>query len=236
MPAMPRIRIKICGIRDAAIARQTALAGADAIGLVFVPETPRYVPSTAQAREILAALPPFCTPVGLFVDAPDKLVRETAAATGLTTVQLHGREGPAYAADLAPLRVIKAVGFSGPETAGQLSQWRHAPANVVGLLIDAPPPQAPDVTTTDIKDATPPLQTGGHGRTFDWQGLADMQQRGELAGLPPIILAGGLTPTNVAQAIQTVRPYAVDVSSGVERNKGEKDMDLIHQFIDAVNG
>lgn len=210
-------RIKICGIRDTQAAWAAVDGGAHAIGLVFVKGSPRYV-SQAQARSLIQDLPPLIEVVGLFVDEPVEWVRATAMELGLSTVQLHGHETPAYAQSLRPLRVIKAAGFE-PQTAAQtLEAWQ---GKVSALLWDASP--APKATAE---------QRGGSGRRFDWEALASLRQP---AGRElPIILAGGLTPDNVAQAVRTVQPWAVDVSSGVESHRGVKDPSRIIAFCQAV--
>ncbi|HEX7010296.1 MAG TPA: phosphoribosylanthranilate isomerase [Phycisphaeraceae bacterium] len=230
---MPRTRIKICGIRDAATAFVAAEAGADAVGLVFVPGSPRQI-TLEEARHIVAALPPWVEPVGLFRDEPADRILQAANALRLRTVQLHGNEPPELAAELAPLRVIKALPFDGPEPIrAAIDRWRSC-ANLAGLLLDAPPTPGEKLT-------------GGSGRQLDWNQLAQLiqlLQRGSApsaeaavrspAPLPPIVLAGGLRPDNVIQAIATVRPYGVDVSSGVESARGVKDRRLIQAFCCAV--
>lgn len=213
---MTRTRIKICGVRDVETARAAVGAGADAIGLVFVSASPRAVTVEAAAA-IARALPPMVEPIGLFVDEPADRVREIAAAVGLRTVQLHGRERPGDVESLAPLRVIKALPFDPARASETLAPWRCGPDNLAAILWDAPPSTAADLT-------------GGSGRVLDWTALAAV----DMAGLPPVILAGGLTPGNVAGAIAAVRPYAVDVSSGVESSRGVKDTALIRAFCDAV--
>jgi phosphoribosylanthranilate isomerase len=221
-PQPARTRIKVCGVRDVKTAAAATQAGADALGLVFVPASPRAV-SVAQARKIVAALPIFVEPVGLFVNAPLRKVIATAKALGLRTVQLHGDETPDYVARLAPLRVIKAINLA--EITGEdLAAWRKASDNLAGLLWDAAPPEA----------AKRKGLTGGHGRQPDGQALAMLTQSVHLTGLPPAILAGGLTPENVATAVALIRPYGVDVSSGVESRRGVKDPALIAAFCAAV--
>ena len=218
---MTRTRIKVCGVRDARTALAAADAGADAVGLVFAPASPRAVTS-AQARKIVAALPGFVEPVALFVNAPLEKVRATAQALGIRTVQLHGDESPAYAAKLAPLRVIKALTLGG--TVADLAAWKKAGANLAGLLWDAPAPES---------DRRRGL-TGGGGQTGDWHALALLAPSAPTTNLAPMILAGGLNPENVAAAIALVQPYAVDVSSGVESRRGVKDPKLIEAFCAAV--
>lgn len=218
---MPRTRIKICGITtpDAAIA--AAAAGADAIGLVFVPGSPRLV-SLEVARDIVAALPAFVEPIGLFVNNIEH-ARRTADALRLRTVQLHGDESPQDVVQLAPLRVLKSIGFQSRYVSDHMATWRDVP-NVAGVLFDAPP-SSPDTVAGE---------RGGSGRRFDWDALARLVHGGVLHHAPPMFLAGGLTPDNVADAISMLHPYAVDVSSGVESTRGIKDASLILAFCDAV--
>jgi len=217
---MPRTRIKICGISTVEAALAAAAAGADAIGLVFVRSSPRHV-EVDVAMKIAAALPAFVEPVGLFADLPVEKVRDIAQVTGLKTLQLHGREGPAYITQLKQYRVIKAVGFDPDRLADRVGPWRRIAGNLVGLLLDSPP-------------ATDEGLGGGTGQAFDWQRLAEIKSAGALDDLPPLTLAGGLNTDNVADAVRTVRPYAVDVSSGVEAQRGVKDLQKIATFCDAV--
>jgi phosphoribosylanthranilate isomerase len=219
---MSRTRIKICGVRDVSTALAAAHAGADAVGLVFVEGSPRQV-SDEEAGRIVAALPAFVEPVGLFVDAPLERVLEMTEVLGLRTVQLHGQEDWSYVQRLAGLRVMKAFGFDADTIEPQLDGWRQSPTSLAAILLDAPPPET-----------TIPGQQGGGGKTFDWGNLITRINHGLLADLPPMVLAGGLSPVNVGAAIREVRPYAVDVSSGVERTRGVKDMTLIEAFCDAV--
>ncbi len=236
---MARTRIKICGIRDMASALIAAEAGADAIGLVFVEKSPRFV-TVAAARAIVSNLPALVEPVALFADASVDHVRETARAVGVRTLQLHGSETHEMVASLAEFRVIKAVNFagigSGQGDASQFDQWmrRPWPVNVCALLVDAP----------QEKGAGHDRLTGGGGKAFDWTRLAAVvggahPTQGSTAAMgaarPQLILAGGLTPENVAEAIRVVKPWAVDVSSGVESSRGVKDAGKIRAFCQAVN-
>jgi phosphoribosylanthranilate isomerase len=205
-----RTRVKICGITRVEDALAAAAAGADAIGLVFAEASPRCV-SADQARTIAAALPPFITVVGLFVDAPAARIREVLGQVPLDLLQFHGRETPEDCRQFGR-PYIKAVRMTpGVDLAAEARRYAQA----AGLLLDAYDPQL----------------AGGTGATFDWT-------RVPLDLGKPVILAGGLTPENVARAIQAVRPYAVDVSSGVEQSKGIKDAAKIAAFIRtvAVNG
>jgi phosphoribosylanthranilate isomerase len=195
--------VKICGITRVEDGLAAAHAGAHAIGLVFHSSSPRAV-SVDRAREIARNLPPFVTAVGLFVDAPAEAVRAVLAAVPLQLLQFHGAEPPDYCAGFA-LPYIKAVRVS----AGvDLLQYATRYSAARGLLLDA------FVAGTH----------GGTGSAFDWDLIPpDLRL--------PVVLAGGLTPDNVGEAIRRVRPWAVDVSSGVEREKGIKDAAKIAAFI-----
>ncbi|WP_003543320.1 phosphoribosylanthranilate isomerase [Desulfotomaculum nigrificans] len=197
---MSSLRIKICGIRDPRTGYAAALVGADAIGMVLAPSRRQVTPE--QAREICQALPPMVTRVGVFVNTPAEEVRQIAHFCGLDIVQLHGQESPDYCRNLG-LRCIKALPARDRHT---LEQARLYP--VSAILVDA-----------FVKG-----QTGGTGCTFNWHLLDDLDLK------LPLILAGGLTPDNVGRAVALVRPFAVDVSSGVEVN-GQKDIHLITAFI-----
>lgn len=179
-------------------------AGADAIGLVFYRASPRYV-SVAAAQAIVAALPPFVTAVGLFVDAGAHEIKETLGAVPLGLLQFHGAEDAAFAQQFG-LPYLKAIRMRGGvdvlATVGQHSR-------AAGFLLDA-------------FDAN---KAGGTGHTFDWQRIP--------AAVPNLVLAGGLNAHNVAAAIQQCKPYAVDVSSAVESTPGLKDATKIQQFIAA---
>lgn len=226
---MPRTRIKICGVSTEEAARAAAMAGADAIGLVFVEGSPRRV-TLEQARSILAVLPAFVDPVGLFVNALEDTIRRTAAALQLRTVQLHGDETPRMVAKLNPLRVLKSIAFESRHVSDQLATWRNV-SNVAGVLFDAPPPSVSE----DSAAVPASIERGGTGRRFDWDAMAKLVHAGVFRGhTPPLILAGGLTPENVADAVARLRPYAVDVSSGVESSRGVKDPERIRAFCRAV--
>lgn len=200
------VRVKICGIRDEAAAAAAAAAGADAVGFVFA--SSRRQVDVAQARRIAATLPPFVARVGVFVDDALDRVRAAADAVPLDAVQLHGDETPedCEALQTAGVRVIKALRLRGPLPAAEAARW---PA--VAVLLDSYRPDA----------------YGGTGVPFDWRWAA------EAAGRVRIILSGGLTPETVGQAIAAVRPYSVDVSSGVETG-GRKDPGKIRAFVAAV--
>ncbi|MEO0515478.1 MAG: phosphoribosylanthranilate isomerase [Planctomycetota bacterium] len=218
--ALCRTRIKICGLRDVDTALAAAEAGADFIGLNFVEASPRYV-APAVARDICESLPAHVTAVGLFCNQPIESVLDIVQAVGLDTVQLHGEETAAYAKQLVGLHILKAFGFDAEALPIQLNGWVGMGDQLTSLLIDAPP--KPDA-----------LITGGAGEAFDWSQLVAFEQSDGFADLPPYLLAGGLTPQNVGEAIRTVRPWGVDVSSGVESSRGVKDSGLIEGFCDAV--
>lgn len=207
-------RVKICGITRPQDAVTAADAGVDAIGLVFA-KSPRLV-TPSRAREIVAALPPFVTAVGVFVNARPVTIRRIADFVGFSTVQLHGDESPARVAELAPLHVIKALRVRDRSFVDDLARFRDA--GVCGILLDAYSPTA----------------RGGSGKRFDWDLVNQARQAGALDFAPPLILAGGLTPQNVRTAIRSVRPHGVDVSGGVESSPGVKSADLIERFIAAV--
>ncbi|MCS5592335.1 MAG: phosphoribosylanthranilate isomerase [Gammaproteobacteria bacterium] len=199
-------KIKICGFTNAQVARAAALAGVDAIGLVFYGPSPRNV-SIEVAREIVAALPPFVNRVGLFVNANPSQIDEVLCEVPLDTLQFHGDETPLdceqyHMPFIKGIRVTKKTNLK--QVAADFSQ-------ASALLLDAFNPTA----------------FGGTGEPFDWS-LANVEI--DL----PIILAGGLIADNVADAIAQVKPYAVDISSGVESAKGVKDIDKIRDFISKV--
>jgi len=197
------VAVKICGITRVEDGLAAAHAGAHAIGLVFHRGSPRCV-EPALAAEIVARLPPFVMAVGLFVDAEPAQVRAVLAAVPLQLLQFHGAEPPDYCAAFG-LGYLKSVRV-GPGV--DLLQCASRYAMARGLLLDTYDPASP----------------GGTGLSFDWSLIP--------ARLPlPIVLAGGLTPDNVGEAVRRVRPWAVDVSSGVERAKGIKDAGRIAAFI-----
>lgn len=203
---MSAVRSKICGITRIDDALAAVAAGADAIGFVFYAKSPRAV-TAAQARAIIAALPPFVTTVGLFVNASTCELNETLDAVPLDLLQFHGDETPEQCEGYHR-PYIKALRVkSGDDIAAACAAY----ASASGILLDT------------YVEGVP----GGTGQAFDWslipQGLSK-----------PIILAGGLSVQNVAQAIAQVQPYAVDVSGGVEKSKGIKDHDKIRAFMQAV--
>ncbi|MFG0286018.1 MAG: N-(5'-phosphoribosyl)anthranilate isomerase [Phycisphaerales bacterium JB039] len=206
-PPPDRTRIKICGIRDWPAAQAAADAGADAVGFVFAKSSPRYI-EPAEAARLMADLPPFVVTVGLFVDPDlDEFVTvEEQCPTHYT--QFHGSEPVELVRQCGP-DIIKAVRFDRARIESDLRKW-GAIDEVAAVLVDG--------------------SAGGMGEAFDWTAL-----RAPAEACPkPVILAGGLTPENVREAIAAVRPWAVDVSSGVERERGVKDASLIRAFCAAV--
>lgn len=218
---MNRTRVKICGVMRVEDALAAARAGADAIGMVLFTGARRCI-SQDRALEILAALPPFVTPVGLFVDSTADEVREVASRLGLRHVQLHGREDVECVKRLEGFAVLKAVRVSKQTFARDLQTWRDAVA--AGL------PQLRGIVLETPADAP-----GGTGISNDWQTVRSEQARNGFEGLPPLIAAGGLRPENVAAVVRDIRPWAVDVSSGVEQSLGQKSPAMIEAFIREVS-
>lgn len=199
-------KVKVCGITRAEDAVLAADLGASAVGFVFWPRSPRHVAPTVAAA-IARVLPADVAPVGVFVDPTRDEVRTVAALVGLAAVQLHGDE-PATLCDGMPCRVIKAVAVDGEATPGRVDQ---VPSGVTVLL-----------------DAHDPVRRGGTGCTVDWTVAAAIAARRR------IFLAGGLRPENVDQALRVVRPYGIDVSSGVEAEPGRKDPGRLRAFFERV--
>jgi phosphoribosylanthranilate isomerase len=204
-----RVRVKICGITTLEDAHQAVEAGADALGFVFWPQSRRFV-DAPRARAIAAQIPPFVVRVGVFVNAsPDELVR-TCETVGLDVVQLHGDEPP-EALEQTPRRAVKAL---------------RVDARFNPSVVDAYAARAPILLDTGAAGVY-----GGSGETFDWSRARLVRAR-----VPHLILAGGLTAANVAQAVAAVRPDAVDVSGGVESTPGRKDPAKVRAFLEAVRG
>jgi len=201
-------KVKICGITTGDDGLAATELGADALGFVFYRRSPRYV-RPERAREIIARLPPFVTTVGVFVTEEKEKLEEAIEVSGVTAVQLHGEESPAYCASFRDVKVIKAFRVSDEFDPERLGDYE-----VDAYLLDA-----------YRKDAY-----GGTGKTFSWE----MARRAKTYGR--IILAGGLTPENVRRAIEAVQPYAVDVSSGVEQSPGVKDREKVRAFLARARG
>lgn len=210
-------RIKICGITRVEDARQAAEAGADACGLNFYPHSPRCV-ALSTAAEICKQLPRSVVRVGVFVNAAPSEVVEAFGRLGLDLIQLHGDEPPEYLAELGSRPVIRAFRL-GPEGMAAIERYL-AQAEALGTL--------PRMVLVDAYRAG---QYGGTGKAADWAALAGY------AHLPwklPLVLAGGLDPDNVAEAIRQVRPAAVDTASGVETAPGQKSPDHVRRFVAAA--
>lgn len=202
------VRVKICGVRRLEDALLAANLGAAAIGFVFWPESPRFI-DPFRAKRIVAALPPLVATVGVFVNQAPEHAGSIARLLNLAAVQLHGNEDPQPFIRLG-YRVIKAlpVGDTFDEAA----------------VARVPPP------VTILLDAQDPIRRGGTGQTIDWSVAA------RVAALRRAILSGGLNPANVRAAIDQVRPYAIDVSSGVEASPGVKDPDKLRALFQALQG
>ena len=204
-----RTRVKVCGIKDERAAMVAAEAGADAVGFILVPKLARTI-EPEDAAAIMYALPPMVNSVGVVRNLSVDEFADLEQRCPCELMQLHGDEDDRTVAACGP-GVIKAFKFDADSIAADLRRWCRLP-EVSAILVDG--------------------SAGGEGESFEWSRLADA-----VASLPlpkPIIVAGGLTPDNVGEAIRTVRPFAVDVSSGVESERGVKGLDLIHAFCDAV--
>lgn len=215
-----RTRVKFCGIRTVAEALAAANAGADAVGIVQIPSARRYVPADT-ARKIIAQLPPFVVPVLLFANTDPDTVRSTAVSLGAKTVQLVGDETPDdVAAMTSSLRVIKSIRVEPGNFSADINDWLDARrdldlVNLIGLLAESPGTQ------------------GGSGKLNNFDEIETALDSLEDEAMP-LIVAGGLAPTNVASVVQKLRPWAVDVSSGIEKVVGSKDSDLMTAFIAEV--
>ncbi|MFO8007089.1 MAG: phosphoribosylanthranilate isomerase [Candidatus Brocadiia bacterium] len=196
-------KVKICGVTSPRDALMAAAAGADAVGFNFFPPSPRYV-EPDWARAMRMALPPFVAAVGVFVDRSPERVRDIMRHCRLDYAQLHGHESPQVVEKLKEFRIIKAVRVRDEDDLSELERY-----DVDAFLLDA-----------YVED-----QPGGTGSTFDWDLARQASARAKL------LLAGGLTPNNVAKAVHTARPYAVDVASGVEEEPGVKSRDLVTDFV-----
>ncbi len=191
-------------------AMAAADAGADALGFVFFEESPRYI-DPVKAGEIMDVLPPFISTVGVFVDADENFLKYAVNESGVGILQFHGSETPDYCASFG-MPYVKAFRVKDMESLGALNEYKYAAAFLLDTYSDDEP--------------------GGTGTSFNWD-IAEAAVRSRSTGWK-IILAGGLTQDNVAEAIRKVRPYAVDVSSGVEAAKGKKDYEKIRRFISEV--
>ena len=201
-------RVKICGITNLADALAAIEAGADALGLNFYEKSPRHI-SLKTAAEIASHLPPFVMRVGLFVNAPEELVTRAIGECSLSLLQFHGDEPPDFCTHFG-LMSMKAFRIRDAESLKEIPNY---------------------ATEAYLLDAYSPDARGGTGEKFNWDLAVEAQKFGK-----PIFLAGGLTPENVAEAVRKVRPFGVDVSSGVESAPGKKDAAKVRAFIEAVRG
>ena len=202
------VKVKICGITNLDDAMAAVDFGADALGFVFFKESPRYLPHN-EAGAIIKALPPFITIVGVFVNESTERIEEIMNLTGIDVVQLHGDEPPETCN--FSRRIIKAIRVKSLES---LDPLKHYKDNVSAFLLDTYTPHI----------------LGGTGQAFNWDVASEAKQFGR------IILAGGLTPDNIAEAVRHVRPYGVDVSSGIESEKRKKDHKKMELFIERAKG
>ncbi len=203
----PPVKIKVCGMTQLDDVLTAVDCGADAVGFIFYKKSPRHV-NESTVKKIVAHLPPFVNRVGVFVNETAQRINRLVEVCGLDAVQLHGDESPAFCRRIK-VPVIKAFRIKNAESLASLSKYR-----VNGFLLD----------TFDEE------QWGGTGQTFDWKWARGAKRYGS------VILAGGLTPVNVASAVRRVQPYGVDVCSGVEKSPGKKDPRKIRAFFKAVRG
>lgn len=201
------VRVKICGLTNVQDALAAITAGADALGFIFYEPSPRNVPAKIVS-DIIRELPPFIAKVGVFVNPTEIAVREVLSACAVDTLQFHGDESPAFCRQFAPLKVYKAFRIRDSRSLRALPAYK---------------------TDAWLLDSAVPEKQGGTGMKFDWHLAIEAKQLGR-----PILLAGGLTPENVAEAVRQVCPYAVDVSSGVEAEPGKKDHAKLREFIAAA--
>ena len=203
------VRIKVCGITNAQDALKASRLGAWAVGFIFYKKSPRFI-SPFKARKIMEALPPFITPVGVFVNHPLGAIRDIIGHCGLGAVQLHGDEDHHFCHRLkrTHAKVIKAFRVGGGFDLGVVKDYRV------------------DAFLFDTEDAT---AYGGTGKTFDWRLLTEVKSLNV-----PIILSGGLNTQNVIEPVHALKPYAVDVNTSVEESPGKKDAKKMKDFIDVV--
>lgn len=202
-----RTRIKVCGITDRADLVHAVSAGVDGLGFIFAENSPRRV-EPEKARELIKSVPPFVDVVGVFVNEDPDVVTDIVRYCGLTMVQLHGQENIDYCR-LMPVRILKSFAVNSDSDGSEMAVYSGVAA---GYLLD-----------TYHKS-----MAGGTGQTFDWNLIDGLRIPG------PVFLAGGLGPENVGAAINAVRPFAVDINSGVETSPGRKDHAKITALIDAV--
>lgn len=203
---MNQVRVKICGVRSLEEAEAAVEAGADALGFNFWPRSPRYIDPDA-ARSVIRQLSPLVSAIGVFVNEDPLRIAEIVANAGLNAVQLHGDETPELCAGLGSIKIIKAIRVADDFDCASINRYP-----VSAILLD-----------TNIKGSY-----GGTGRRFDWSVAIEAKRYAR------IILAGGLAIENVAEAIKSVNPFAIDVCSGVESEPGRKDIDKLRRFMAEV--
>jgi len=203
------VKVKICGITNHGDASEAVRLGADALGFIFAPSPRQIVPELA--RDIISDLPPFVQTVGVFVNEELSAIQDRVAYCGLDMVQLHGDESPEFCRELMP-RTIKAFRIKDTSSLSQIGKYKGL---VKALLLDT--------YQKGLK--------GGTGKTFDWSLAVEAGEFGM-----PVILSGGLGPSNIEAAISTVKPYALDMSSAIEARPGKKDHALMRELMEKVNG
>jgi phosphoribosylanthranilate isomerase len=219
------IRIKVCGITNLADAMACVDAGADALGFIFVDNTPRFV-TPEQVAPIVRRLPPFVTPVGVFWDHPSGHVKAVAEACGLRALQFHGDERPEDLEGYA-LPVIKTVKMPPASTVAGLPEYRLGDTLKAFLF--------QKVASAVLLDSAARWSEGEAREPLEWRLAASVvTQMSVRRGLPRVILSAGLAPETVARAVAVVKPYAVDVNSGVEASPGRKDPDKVRRFVAAA--
>jgi len=201
------VRVKVCRITNYQDAAMAVALGVDALGFIFAPSPRQIMPQ--KAREIIGAIPPFVKTVGVFVDERPEAIREIMLFCGLDLVQFHGDESPDFCAEFMP-RTIKGFRIRDRSV---LPSIRPYQGKIRAMLFD-----------TYVED-----RRGGTGKTFDW----NMAVTAKAPGIP-IILSGGLAPSNIVRAISTVKPYAVDVNSGIEKSPGKKDHILMKELMEKI--
>ncbi len=206
-----KVKVKVCGITSLSDAVAAAILGADALGFIFYKKSPRFI-EPERARKIISRLPPMVKTVGVFVDEEPENIKEIGEICGLDLFQLHGEESPELCKGLMP-RSLKAIRIRDKARDEEIHAYKDS---VRGILLD-----------TWSKHAK-----GGTGKTFNWKIARDIVKGFEV----PVILAGGLNPENIRDAVKKVRPYGVDVSSGVEKAPGVKDHGLLEEFFMALKG
>jgi phosphoribosylanthranilate isomerase len=201
------VRVKICGLTNVRDAVAAVDAGAAALGFMFFDQSKRHISSSAAAA-IITELPPFVSKVGVFVNATEEVIRRAIAETGIDTLQLHGEEPPEFCARFAPFKVMKAFRMRERNSLQECLKYREH-AWLLDSYVDG--------------------AQGGTGVAFDWDLAAEATKLSRM-----VVLAGGLKVENVADAVRRVRPYAVDVSSGVESQPGRKDHEKLRAFMAAA--